>query len=189
MTPRPKALIVNFPSNPTTECVDLPFLARLVELAREYGFYLIHDLAYADIAFDGYKPPSVLAGARRQRCRRRVLHPVEELQHARLAHRLHGRQPAAGLRARAAQELLRLRHLHAHPGRVHRRARRAAGVRRARSARTTARAATCWSRDSTRPAGRWPRPRRRCSSGRRFPSSTAASARWSSQSCCSPRPR
>ncbi len=60
MTPRPKALIVNFPSNPTTACVDLPFLARLVELAREYGFHLIHDLAYADIAFDGYKPPSVL---------------------------------------------------------------------------------------------------------------------------------
>ena len=60
MTPRPKALIVNFPSNPTTQCVDLPFLTRLVELAREYGFHLIHDLAYADIAFDGYKPPSVL---------------------------------------------------------------------------------------------------------------------------------
>jgi alanine-synthesizing transaminase len=60
MTPRPKALIVNFPSNPTTECVELPFLARLVEMAREYGFHLIHDLAYADIAFDGYKPPSVL---------------------------------------------------------------------------------------------------------------------------------
>ena len=60
MMPRPKALIVNFPSNPTTECVELPFLARLVDLAREYGFYLIHDLAYADIAFDGYKPPSVM---------------------------------------------------------------------------------------------------------------------------------
>jgi alanine-synthesizing transaminase len=60
MTPRPKVLIVNFPSNPTTECVELPFLARLVELAREHGFWLIQDLAYADIAFDGYKPPSVL---------------------------------------------------------------------------------------------------------------------------------
>src|SRR3984885_828308 len=44
MMPRPKALIVNFPSNPTTECVELPFLARLVELAREYGFHLIPDL-------------------------------------------------------------------------------------------------------------------------------------------------
>ncbi len=51
---------MNFPSNPTTECVELPFLARLVELAREHGFYLIQDLAYADIAFDGYKPPSVM---------------------------------------------------------------------------------------------------------------------------------
>jgi alanine-synthesizing transaminase len=60
LTPRPKALIVNFPSNPTTACVELPFLARLVELAREHGFYLIQDLAYADIAFDGYKPPSVM---------------------------------------------------------------------------------------------------------------------------------
>ena len=60
MMPRPKALIVNFPSNPTCECVELPFLARLVDMAREYGFYLIHDLAYADIAFDGYKPPSVM---------------------------------------------------------------------------------------------------------------------------------
>ncbi len=60
MAPRPKALIVNFPSNPTTECVDLPFLARLVELSKEYGFHLIHDLAYADLAFDGYKPPSIL---------------------------------------------------------------------------------------------------------------------------------
>jgi alanine-synthesizing transaminase len=40
--------------------VDLPFLARLVELSREYGFHIIHDLAYADLAFDGYKPPSIL---------------------------------------------------------------------------------------------------------------------------------
>jgi alanine-synthesizing transaminase len=60
MMPRPKALIVNFPSNPTTECVELPFLARLVAMAKEFGFWLIHDLAYADIAFDGYKPPSVM---------------------------------------------------------------------------------------------------------------------------------
>jgi alanine-synthesizing transaminase len=60
MMPRPKALIVNFPSNPTTECVELPFLARLVSMAKEFGFWLIHDLAYADIAFDGYKPPSVM---------------------------------------------------------------------------------------------------------------------------------
>ena len=86
------------------------------------------------------------AGSRRKRRGRRVLHALEELQHARLAHRLHGRQPEARRRARAPQELLRLRHLHAHPGRGDRRARRPAGVRRARSARTTAAAATCWSK-------------------------------------------
>jgi alanine-synthesizing transaminase len=60
MVPRPKILIVNFPSNPTTECVELPFLARLVELAREYKFFIVHDFAYADITFDGYKPPSIM---------------------------------------------------------------------------------------------------------------------------------
>ena len=96
MTPRPKALIVNFPSNPTTQCVELPFLARLVELARQYGFHLIHDLAYADIAFDGYKPPSVLRGAGREGCGGRVLHAVKELQHAGMARGLHGGQPGAG---------------------------------------------------------------------------------------------
>src|ERR1700743_2571725 len=60
LTPRPKALIVNFPANPTTQTVELPFFARLVALAHQYGFYLIHDLAYADLGFDGYQPPSVL---------------------------------------------------------------------------------------------------------------------------------
>jgi alanine-synthesizing transaminase len=60
MTPRPKVLIVNFPSNPTAQCVDLAFFEKLVGLCRTYGVWLVHDLAYADIAFDGYKPPSVM---------------------------------------------------------------------------------------------------------------------------------
>ena len=58
--PKPKMLIVNFPSNPTTQCVDLAFFERLVALAREHGIYVVHDLAYADIVFDGYKAPSIL---------------------------------------------------------------------------------------------------------------------------------
>ncbi len=58
--PKPKLLIVNFPSNPTTQCVDLAFFERLVALAREHGIYVVHDLAYADIVFDGYKAPSIL---------------------------------------------------------------------------------------------------------------------------------
>ncbi len=58
--PKPKMLIVNFPSNPTTQCVDLAFFARLVALAREHHVYVVHDLAYADIVFDGYQAPSIM---------------------------------------------------------------------------------------------------------------------------------
>jgi alanine-synthesizing transaminase len=58
--PKPKMLIVNFPSNPTAQCVDLPFFERLVAIAREHHIYVVHDLAYADIVFDGYKAPSIL---------------------------------------------------------------------------------------------------------------------------------
>jgi alanine-synthesizing transaminase len=58
--PKPKLLIVNFPSNPTTQCVELPFFERLVAVAREHHIYVVHDLAYADIVFDGYRAPSIL---------------------------------------------------------------------------------------------------------------------------------
>ena len=58
--PKPKMLILNFPSNPTSQCVELPFFERIVALAKEYGIYVVHDLAYADIVFDGYKAPSLL---------------------------------------------------------------------------------------------------------------------------------
>ena len=58
--PAPKMLILNFPANPTTDCVDLPFFERIVEICREYGIWLVHDLAYSDIVFDGYVAPSVL---------------------------------------------------------------------------------------------------------------------------------
>ena len=60
MYPRPKLLILNFPSNPTTHCVDLSFFERIVALCKEYGVFVVHDLAYADIVFDGYLAPSIL---------------------------------------------------------------------------------------------------------------------------------
>src|SRR5664279_6211166 len=60
MNPRPKLLILNFPANPTTQCVDVAFFERLVPLCRELGIYIIHDLAYADLVFDGYRAPSIL---------------------------------------------------------------------------------------------------------------------------------
>jgi len=58
--PRPRVLLCSFPHNPTTACVDLGFFTRLVAFAREHEMFIVHDFAYADIAFDGYRPPSIL---------------------------------------------------------------------------------------------------------------------------------
>jgi len=58
--PKPKVVIFSFPHNPTTACIDLPTMTRLVEFARSHGVVLVHDFAYSDTAFDGYRPPSIL---------------------------------------------------------------------------------------------------------------------------------
>ena len=59
-TRKPKMLLVSFPHNPTTTCVDLDFMKEIVRLAAHHGTMVIHDFAYADLGFDGYKPPSIL---------------------------------------------------------------------------------------------------------------------------------
>jgi alanine-synthesizing transaminase len=66
LTPKPKMLVLGFPSNPTAQCVELEFFERIVALARSHNILVVHDLAYADIVFDGYKAPSIMqvAGAR-----------------------------------------------------------------------------------------------------------------------------
>jgi alanine-synthesizing transaminase len=58
--PVPKMLVLNFPSNPTAQCVELPFFEKVVQIAREHDIWVVQDLAYADICFDGYQPPSIL---------------------------------------------------------------------------------------------------------------------------------
>lgn len=58
--PKPKMLILNFPGNPTTECVDLEFFERVVKIAQEHQIWVVHDIAYAEIVFDGYEAPSIL---------------------------------------------------------------------------------------------------------------------------------
>jgi alanine-synthesizing transaminase len=60
MWPRPKMMIISFPHNPTTQVVDLDFFKRVVAFAKEHNMLVIHDLAYADLVFDGYKAPSIL---------------------------------------------------------------------------------------------------------------------------------
>ncbi len=59
--PRPRMVLTSFPHNPTTACVDSAFFERLVAFAREHELMVVHDFAYADLAFDGYQPPSFLA--------------------------------------------------------------------------------------------------------------------------------
>ncbi|MGZ8227905.1 MAG: alanine transaminase [Methylococcaceae bacterium] len=58
--PKPKMLILNFPGNPTTQCVELDFFEKIIALAKEHNIWVVHDIAYVDIVFDGYKAPSIL---------------------------------------------------------------------------------------------------------------------------------
>ena len=58
--PRPRVIVLSFPHNPTTTCVDLEFMQKVVDFAREHEVVLVHDFAYAEIGFDGYTPPSIL---------------------------------------------------------------------------------------------------------------------------------
>jgi alanine-synthesizing transaminase len=66
LIPKPKMLVLGFPSNPTARCVELDFFEKIIALARQHEILVVHDLAYADIVFDGYQAPSVVrvAGAR-----------------------------------------------------------------------------------------------------------------------------
>lgn len=58
--PKPKVLVLNFPGNPTADCVELDFFEKVIAIAREHEIWVVHDLAYADIVFDGYVAPSIL---------------------------------------------------------------------------------------------------------------------------------
>jgi alanine-synthesizing transaminase len=60
LIPKPKMLVIGFPSNPTARCVDLDFFERVIAFAREHDIIVVHDLAYADITFDGWKAPSIM---------------------------------------------------------------------------------------------------------------------------------
>ncbi|VGP02952.1 Glutamate-pyruvate aminotransferase AlaC [Klebsiella quasipneumoniae subsp. similipneumoniae] len=66
--PKPKMMILGFPSNPTAQCVELDFFEKVVALAKQYDILVVHDLAYADIVYDGWKAPSIMQvpGAREE---------------------------------------------------------------------------------------------------------------------------
>jgi alanine-synthesizing transaminase len=110
--PRPKMLILNYPNNPTTSTVELGFFEKVVALAREYELFVVHDLAYADLVFDGYKAPSILE----------VPGAKDMCVEARLASGIRRRQPEDGRCADPHQELSGLRNVSTHSDRFHNRA-------------------------------------------------------------------
>lgn len=66
--PKPRVIVLSFPHNPTTTCVDLAFMQRIVDFARENNVILVHDNAYAELGFDGYEPPSILQAEGAKEC-------------------------------------------------------------------------------------------------------------------------
>jgi alanine-synthesizing transaminase len=66
--PKPRVIVLSFPHNPTGACVDLEYMQRIVDFAREHEIILVHDFAYADIGFDGYRPPSILQAEGAKEC-------------------------------------------------------------------------------------------------------------------------
>jgi alanine-synthesizing transaminase len=66
--PRPRVIVLSFPHNPTTTCVDLAFMQRMVDFARENEVLLVHDNAYAELGFDGFRPPSILQAEGAKEC-------------------------------------------------------------------------------------------------------------------------
>jgi alanine-synthesizing transaminase len=66
--PKPRVIVLSFPHNPTTTCVDLEFMQRMVDFAREHDVILVHDNAYAELGFDGYMPPSILQADGAKEC-------------------------------------------------------------------------------------------------------------------------
>ena len=121
--PKAKMLILSFPHNPTTLCVERDFFVKVVDFAREHGLMVVHDFAYADFGYDGYRPPSFLEvpGAKEVGVEIFSLSKSYNMPGWRMGFVCGN--PADDPRARAHQVLPRLRRVPAHPDREHHRAR------------------------------------------------------------------
>ena len=182
--PRPKVLVIGYPSNPTAYVADLAFYEQVVAFAREHGLWVISDLAYAEIYFGDTPTPSILQvpGAKEVAVEFTSMSKTYSMAGWRIGFAVGN--PRADRRAGAGEILSRLRRLHADPGGRGRRAERPAGHRRGQPPALQGAPRRAWSTASAAPAGtsrrRWPA----CSPGRRSPSRSAISARWNSPSAC-----
>ena len=117
--PKPRVIVLSFPHNPTTTCVDLDFMQKVVDFAREREVVLVHDFAYAELGFDGYQPPSILQveGAKDVAVELYSMTKSFSMAGWRSAFLVGNQRGRAG--PGQAQVLPRLRHLPAHPDRRH----------------------------------------------------------------------
>jgi alanine-synthesizing transaminase len=114
--PKPRVLIISFPHNPTGACVDAAFMQRVVDFCREHEMIAVHDFAYADIGFDGYRPPSILQAEGAKECAVELYSMTKSFSMAgwRIAYMSGNAEVVA---APQSQELPRLRHVPADPDR------------------------------------------------------------------------
>ena len=126
--PKPRVVILSFPHNPTTATVDLAFMERVVAFAREHELLVVHDFAYADLVFDGYKAPSILQVPGADEVAVELYTLTKSFSMAGLAGRVRRRERRRRRRARPPQVVARLRHLPADPDRRHGDDERAAGL-------------------------------------------------------------
>ncbi len=140
--PKPRVIVMSFPHNPTTTCVDLDFMQKVVDFAREKEVVVVHDNAYADLGFDGYSPPSILQAEGAKEVAVELYSMTKSFSMAgwRVAFMVGNAEVVA--RAGQAQELPRLRHVPADPDRGHGHAQRGARATRRWSTRSTRPAAT-----------------------------------------------
>ena len=140
--PKPRVIVLSFPHNPTTTCVDLSFMQRVVDFAREKEVVLVHDNAYADLGFDGYRPPSILQAEGAKEVAVELYSMTKSFSMAgwRVAFMLGNPEVVAALAK--LKSLPRLRHLPADPDRRHRDHERDARTTPGRSTRSTRPGAT-----------------------------------------------
>ncbi len=117
--PQPKLLILSYPHNPTTELATPEFFQKIVDFAKAHNIWVIHDLAYADLVFDGYRPPQLATGRWSQRRGSRVLFSVQKLLHGRLASGVLRGQPEHDTCTYPHQVIPWLWYLSAHSNRRH----------------------------------------------------------------------
>ena len=114
--PKPKMMVLGFPSNPTAQCVELDFFEKVIALAKKHDIFVVHDLAYADIVFDGWKAPSIMQvpGAKDIAVE---FFTLSKSYNMALAYWIHGGQSGPGGCLGKNEELSRLRYVHPLAGR------------------------------------------------------------------------